>query len=77
MDQSTIPALLQAIPLPSVLIGRGERILGANDRAMWWRKRREVLRKTSPRASGLPGPVPGRARGGTGSASRGVVMGEC
>jgi two-component system phosphate regulon sensor histidine kinase PhoR len=34
MDQSTIPALLQAIPLPSVLIGRGERILGANEAAL-------------------------------------------
>ncbi|WP_294621567.1 ATP-binding protein [uncultured Roseovarius sp.] len=34
MDQSTIPALLQAIPLPSVLIGRGERILGANQAAL-------------------------------------------
>jgi two-component system phosphate regulon sensor histidine kinase PhoR len=34
MDQSTIPALLEAIPLPSVLIGRGERILGANGSAL-------------------------------------------
>ena len=34
MDHSTIPALLQAIPLPSVLIGRGERILGANSTAL-------------------------------------------
>jgi len=34
MEQSTIPALLQAIPLPSVLIGRGERILGANESAL-------------------------------------------
>ncbi|WP_135505506.1 ATP-binding protein [Roseovarius aestuariivivens] len=33
MNQGHIASLLQAIPLPSVLIGRGERILGANARA--------------------------------------------
>lgn len=30
MNQTHIASLLQAIPLPAVLIGRGERILGAN-----------------------------------------------
>ncbi len=34
MNQDNISTLLQAIPLPSLLIGRGERILGANDRAL-------------------------------------------
>ncbi|WP_420555872.1 ATP-binding protein [Roseovarius sp.] len=33
MNQGNIATLLQAIPLASVLVGRGERILGANDRA--------------------------------------------
>ena len=33
MNQGNIATLLQAIPLASLLIGRGERILGANDRA--------------------------------------------
>ena len=33
MNQSHIVSLLQAIPLPAVLIGRGERILGANSGA--------------------------------------------
>ncbi|MFN3210905.1 MAG: sensor histidine kinase [Roseovarius sp.] len=31
MNQGSVATLLQAIPLASVLIGRGERILGAND----------------------------------------------
>ncbi|MEO1137873.1 MAG: ATP-binding protein [Pseudomonadota bacterium] len=34
MNQGNIATLLQAIPLPAVLIGRAERILGANDRAL-------------------------------------------
>lgn len=34
MNADNISSLLGAIPLPSVLIGRGERILGANDRAL-------------------------------------------
>ncbi len=33
MNQGNIATLLQAIPLASVLVGRGERILGVNDRA--------------------------------------------
>jgi two-component system phosphate regulon sensor histidine kinase PhoR len=33
MNQSHIASLLQAIPLPALLIGRGERILGANSGA--------------------------------------------
>lgn len=33
MDQLDITPLLQAVPLPSLLIGPGERIIGANDRA--------------------------------------------
>ena len=34
MNQENIATLLEAIPLPSVLIGRAERILGANERAL-------------------------------------------
>ncbi|KZY35460.1 two-component sensor histidine kinase [Roseovarius sp. HI0049] len=34
MNADNISSLLGAIPLPAVLIGRGERILGANDRAL-------------------------------------------
>ncbi len=34
MNADNISSLLSAIPLPSVLIGRGERILGANERAL-------------------------------------------
>lgn len=34
MTQTQISSLLEAIPLPAVLIGQGERILGANDRAL-------------------------------------------
>ncbi len=34
MTEGKISTLLQAIPLPSVFIGRGERILGANDQAL-------------------------------------------
>lgn len=34
MNQGSLTNLLQAIPLAAVLIGRGERILGANDRAI-------------------------------------------
>ena len=33
MNQGNIATLLQAIPLAAVLVGRGERILGVNDRA--------------------------------------------
>ncbi|MFO7771660.1 MAG: ATP-binding protein [Roseovarius gahaiensis] len=34
MTEGKISTLLQAIPLPSVFIGRGERILGANNQAL-------------------------------------------
>lgn len=34
MNQGNIATLLQAVPLPAVLIGRAERILGANDRSL-------------------------------------------
>lgn len=34
MNADTVSSLLGAIPLPTVLIGRGERIIGANDRAL-------------------------------------------
>lgn len=34
MNADSLSSLLGAIPLPSVLIGRGERILAANDRAL-------------------------------------------
>jgi two-component system phosphate regulon sensor histidine kinase PhoR len=33
MTENGLSTLLEAIPIPSVLIGRGERILGANDQA--------------------------------------------
>ena len=33
MSDDTVTTLLEAVPLPAVLIGRGERILGANSRA--------------------------------------------
>ena len=34
MTDDTVTTLLEAVPLPAVLIGRGERILGANSRAL-------------------------------------------